>query len=255
MGSGIFNETTNGHLNVWGQFLQSLLAQRGPISPPTLLRPKAELAGVRNPGRVLSVQAAQRSPRPRHAPATPPGACRPPPAALVPGPLTVLLPDPSAAGAIWVSPSSLLSWGSRKRPGSRGEQQRVAGPSLHAQRDQVDRGSKADLGEGARARWVGCNLSSGLVGQAPTPASHPIRRRQADAWPHHSCPRGPPRATVAESWAPGTTPGMWDPSRAPRSRHPGACQSCLRRLQSTSKAWCKWPAGSSSCTCMPGTSR
>ena len=77
---------------------------------------------------------------------------RPPPAALVPGPLAVLLVDPRAAGAIWASPSSLLAWGSRKRPGSGGEQQRVPGTSLHAQGDQGDRGSEAELSEGARVR-------------------------------------------------------------------------------------------------------
>ena len=56
--------------------------------------------------------------------------------------------DPGTTGAIWASPSSLLAWGSWKRLGSGGEQQRAAGPSLNAQGDQGNRGSEAELSEG-----------------------------------------------------------------------------------------------------------
>ncbi|XP_058395922.1 acyl-CoA-binding domain-containing protein 6 isoform X4 [Diceros bicornis minor] len=48
---------------------------------------------------------------------------------------------------------------------------------------------------------------------------------------------------------------MWSPSRAPSPRRPGAWPSCLRRPRRASRAWFRWPAGSSSCTCTPGTSR
>ena len=56
--------------------------------------------------------------------------------------------NPGTTEAIWASPSSLLAWGSWKRLGSGGEQQRAAGPSLNAQGDQGNRGSEAELSEG-----------------------------------------------------------------------------------------------------------
>ena len=112
------------------------------------------------------------------------------------------------------SPNSQSAWGSRKRPVSGGRAAEGGGalparpgrPGRQRERGWVSEGG---LGE------LGCDLSSGLVGQAPTPASHPVWRRQADAWPRHSCPRGPPRATVAESWAWGDDSGDVESLQSP----------------------------------------
>lgn len=79
---------------------------------------------------------------------------------------------------------------------------RVAEPAPNAPRER--RGRRQSEGRERGGSELGSDASAGsgrgLGGQAPRAGrdSRP-REDRADTWPLHSCPRGPPRATAAES--------------------------------------------------------